>query len=56
MSKKLPTLRKQKINKMHKRNMIKLKGIYIPPIGIGMIRNYIYIRTWFSGLILEVKM
>ena len=35
--------------------MIKLKGIYRLPIGIGMIVNYRYIGTCLSGLIQEVK-
>ena len=54
-SKNLPPLIKKKLIKNHKRNMIKLKGTYRLPIGIGIIVNSGYIGTCLSVLIQEVN-
>ena len=55
ITKGIPPLRKQKLRKKQKRNMIKLNVKYTLLIVIGMIVDSSYIGTILSGLIQEVK-
>ena len=50
MGNNLPPLRKQNISKKSQE-----RGTYRLSVGIGMIGNYRYIGTCFSGLIQEVE-
>ena len=55
ITKGIPPLRKQKLRKKQKRNMIKLNVKYTLLIVIGMVVDSNYIGTILSGLIQEVK-